>query len=107
MGAEREIDVDNKDDSSKNDSPLLELYKSSVHTVFIPLVLVVITGMFSWIGKLEERQYVLQRDAVTESKLNVTESRIMLHIDTRLRDLDSKLTIVIDQLGRMREERNK
>lgn len=105
MGIEREVDVANKDGNSKNESPLIELYKSSVHTIFIPLVFVLITGMFTWMNKLEERQYVLQREAVTENKLNVTEQRIMSHIDIRLRDLDSKLVIVINELSRMREER--
>lgn len=105
MAIEREVDVANKDGNSKSDSPLIELYKSSVHTIFIPLVFVLITGMFTWMNKLEERQYVLQRDAVTENKLNVTEQRIMSHIDIRLRDLDSKLVIVINELSRMREER--
>lgn len=87
------------------DAPLVELYKSSVHTIFIPLVFVLLTGMFTWMSKLEERQYVMQREAVTEQKLTTTEERILSHVDTRLRDLDSKLTIVIDQLSRIREER--
>lgn len=84
--------------TDQNKQGALDVYKSAVHTIFIPLMFVALAAMGSWMNKMEDRQYVLQREAVTEQKLNVTEQRIMNHMDIRLRDLDSKMNLVIRQL---------
>ena len=75
-----------------------ELYKSFSMNVLLPLVMTGLIGVIGWIGKLEERQYALQREAVTEQKLGSTETRIMSYIDIRMKDLDNKMNLMIRQL---------
>ncbi len=75
-----------------------ELYKSFSMNVLLPLVMTGLIGVIGWISKLEERQYALQREAVTEQKLGSTETRIMSYIDIRMKDLDNKMNLMIRQL---------
>lgn len=75
-----------------------ELYKSFSMNVLLPLVMTGLVGVIGWISKLEERQYALQREAVTEQKLGSTETRIMSYIDIRMKDLDNKMNLMIRQL---------
>ena len=75
-----------------------ELYKSFSMNVLLPLVMTGLVGVIGWISKLEERQYALQREAVTEQKLGATETRIMSYIDIRMKDLDNKMNLMIRQL---------
>lgn len=75
-----------------------ELYKSFSMNVLLPLVMTGLLGVIGWISKLEERQYALQREAVTEQKLGSTETRIMSYIDIRMKDLDNKMNLMIRQL---------
>lgn len=92
--------------SDERQSGAMDMYKSAVHTVFIPLLFVAIAAMGSWMNKMEERQYVLQREAVTEQKLGATEQRIMSYMDVRIKDLDNKMNLVIRQLEYI-NDRNK
>lgn len=75
-----------------------EMYKSFSMNVLLPLVMTGLLGVIGWISKLEERQYALQREAVTEQKLGSTETRIMSYIDIRMKDLDNKMNLMIRQL---------
>lgn len=75
-----------------------ELYKAFSMNVLLPLVMTGLIGVIGWISKLEERQYALQREAVTEQKLGSTETRIMSYIDIRMKDLDNKMNLMIRQL---------
>jgi hypothetical protein len=75
-----------------------EFYKTVAMNVLLPLVMVALMGMLGWMSKLEERQYALQREAVTEQKLGATENRIMSYMDVRMKDMDNKLNLMIRQL---------
>jgi hypothetical protein len=66
--------------------------------ILLPLVMVALMGMVGWMSRLEERQYDLQREAVTEQKLGATENRIMSYMDVRMKDMDNKLNLMIRQL---------
>lgn len=65
------------------------------HSVKILLVMVM-----AWAGwqqaqltKMDERIYVLQRDSVTEQKMNAMEQRIIQYTDVRLGDISSKMEV--------------
>ena len=77
---------------------IAEFYKSVAMNILLPLVMLAIAGMVGWLSKLEERQYDLQREAVTEQKLGATENRIMNYMDVRMKDMDNKLNLMIRQL---------
>ena len=79
-------------------NPVADLYKTVATNVLLPLVMTGLVGVIGWISKLEERQYALQREAVTEQKLGATETRIMSYIDIRMKDLDNKMNLMIRQL---------
>lgn len=79
-------------------NPVSEFYKTIAMNILLPLVMTGMVGMIGWMSKLEERQYALQREAVTEQKLGSTETRIMSYIDVRMKDLDNKMNLVIRQL---------
>lgn len=83
--------------TQKNNS-VSDLYKTVAVNVLLPLVMTGLVGVIGWISKLEERQYALQREAVTEQKLGATETRIMSYIDIRMKDLDNKMNLMIRQL---------
>ena len=84
-----------------------ELYKSFSMNVLLPLVMTGLLGVIGWISKLEERQYALQREAVTEQKLGSTETRIMSYIDIRMKDLDNKMNLMIRQLEMLNYSKKK
>ena len=75
-----------------------QMYDTVVKTVLVPLLFVAMTGMLTWINKMEDRIYDLQRESVTEQKLEATERRITSYLDVRLQDLDNKMQLVIRQL---------
>lgn len=75
-----------------------EFYKTVAMNILLPLVMVALMGMVGWMSRLEERQYDLQREAVTEQKLGATENRIMSYMDVRMKDMDNKLNLMIRQL---------
>lgn len=84
--------------TTQKTSPVGDLYKTVATNVLLPLVMTGLVGVIGWISKLEERQYALQREAVTEQKLGATETRIMSYIDIRMKDLDNKMNLMIRQL---------
>lgn len=45
------------------------------------------------ISKMDERIYSLQKDSVTEQKMNAMEQRIMQYTDVRLGDISSKMEV--------------
>jgi hypothetical protein len=88
----------------KNNNEAHEVYKSIAINMLIPSLFIIMTGCITWLLKMEDRVYQLQREAVTESKLTDTEKRITQYIDVRLNDLDSKLQIIIKQLDNLGDE---
>lgn len=65
---------------------------------FIANILLVI--LLAWAGflqtqlsKMDERIYSLQKDSVTEQKMNAMEQRIMQYTDVRLGDISSKMEV--------------
>ena len=80
---------------------MAEMYKNLAMNILLPLVMAGLLGMFSWMNKLEDRQYALQRDAVTEQKLGQTEARIMNYMDVRMKDMDNKIDLVLRQLDKL------
>lgn len=53
------------------------------------------------IGRLEERQYVLQKDAVSEEKLNAMESRIMASVGRELGYVRNEIKLTNDFLEKV------
>ena len=45
------------------------------------------------LSKMDERIYILQRDSVTEQKMNAMEQRIIQYTDVRLSDISSKMEV--------------
>lgn len=45
------------------------------------------------LNKQDERIYILQRDSVTEQKMNAMEQRIIQYTDVRLSDISSKMEV--------------
>lgn len=84
--------------TTQRNNSVSDLYKTVATNVLLPLVMTGLVGVIGWISKLEERQYALQREAVTEQKLGATETRIMSYIDIRMKDLDNKMNLMIRQL---------
>lgn len=84
--------------TTQRNNSVSDLYKTVAVNVLLPLVMTGLVGVIGWISKLEERQYALQREAVTEQKLGATETRIMSYIDIRMKDLDNKMNLMIRQL---------
>ena len=76
----------------------MALYEAAATKILIPLLFVMMTALMTWMNKVEDRQYALQREAVTEAKLEATERRITAYMDVRLKDLDNKMQLVIRQL---------
>lgn len=65
---------------------------------FVTNILLVI--VMAWAGflqtqltKMDERIYILQRDSVTEQKMNAMEQRIIQYTDVRLSDISSKMEV--------------
>lgn len=65
---------------------------------FIANILLVV--VLAWAGflqtqlsKMDERIYSLQKDSVTEQKMNAMEQRIMQYTDVRLGDISSKMEV--------------
>lgn len=56
----------------------------------LPFILAFITWQQTEMGKLEDRVYVLQRDAVTEQKLSDVEKRLTTYMDVRISDVAMK-----------------
>ncbi len=56
----------------------------------IPFILAFVTWQQTEMGKLEDRVYVLQRDAVTEQKLSEVEKRLIGYMDVRISDITMK-----------------
>ncbi len=83
------------------------MYKNLAMNILLPLVMAGLLGMFSWMNKLEDRQYALQREAVTEQKLGQTEARIMNYMDVRMKDMDNKIDLVLRQLDKLDANMNK
>lgn len=86
---------------------MAEMYKNLAMNILLPLVMAGLLGMFSWMNKLEDRQYALQREAVTEQKLGQTEARIMNYMDVRMKDMDNKIDLVLRQLDKLDANMNK
>ncbi len=84
--------------TTQRNNSVSDLYKTVAMNVLLPLVMTGLVGVIGWISKLEERQYALQREAVTEQKLDVTKTRIVSYIDIRMKDLDNKMKLMIRQL---------
>ncbi len=84
--------------TTQRNNSVSDLYKTVAMNVLLPLVMTGLVGVIGWISKLEERQYALQREAVTEQKLDVTKTRIVSYIDIRMKDLDNKMNLMIRQL---------
>lgn len=59
----------------------------------IPLMVAFIGWQQNEISKLDERIYVIQKEAVSEQKLQQTETRILSYIDNRLADLSNKVEL--------------
>lgn len=56
----------------------------------MPFILTFVTWNFTEMGKLEDRVYQLQREAVTEQKLSEVEKRLTTYMDVRISDLSMK-----------------
>lgn len=56
----------------------------------IPFILAFVTWQQTEMGKIEDRVYVLQRDAVTEQKLSEVEKRLIGYMDVRISDITMK-----------------
>lgn len=59
----------------------------------IPLMVAFIGWQQGEISKLDERIYVIQKESVSEQKLQQTETRILSYIDSRLADLSNKVDL--------------
>lgn len=59
----------------------------------IPLMVAFIGWQQGEISKLDERIYVIQKESVSEQKLQQTEARILSYIDSRLADLSNKVDL--------------
>lgn len=93
--------------TTQRNNSVSDLYKTVAVNVLLPLVMTGLVGVIGWISKLEERQYALQREAVTEQKLGATETRIMSYIDIRMKDLDNKMNLMIRQLEMLNYSKTK
>lgn len=71
--------------------------------VFIPLMVVSMSMLYNYIAKLDERQYQLQGSAITETKLQKTETRIINYVDVRFGDLSQKIDNFSDQQAKTNE----
>jgi len=56
----------------------------------LPFILAFVTWQQTQMSKLEDRLYVLQRDAVTEQKLSDVEKRLTTYMDVRISDVATK-----------------
>lgn len=73
----------------------------------LPFVLAFVSWQYTEISKLEERVNVLQREAVTHSVLQVTETRWNSLLDLRIRDLSEKQEITNGYLRQLIGMQNK
>src|SRR5690554_2226865 len=87
--------------TTKNEGGVLALYDAAATRILVPLLFVLMAGMMGWMSTVDERQYILQREAVTEAKLEAVERRVTSYMDVRLKDLDNKMQLVIRQLELM------
>lgn len=56
----------------------------------LPFILAFITWQQAQMSKIDDRVYVLQRDAVTEQKLQAVEQRLTTYMDVRITDVAMK-----------------
>ena len=56
----------------------------------LPFILAFVAWQQTQFGKMEDRVYTLQRDAVTEQKLSDVEKRLTTYMDVRIRDVSMK-----------------
>tara|TARA_R110000744_G_C19371770_1_gene563178 strand:+ start:45376 stop:45681 length:306 start_codon:yes stop_codon:yes gene_type:complete len=86
--------------TSKIEVALNAYSKVAVH-ILLPLAFVLMGMLYNWMDKVDERQYTLQREAITEARLETTERRITNYMDVRLKDVDGRLQLIIRQLEMM------
>ena len=63
----------------------------------VKFLLVIVMAWAGWqqaqLTKMDERIYILQKDSVTEQKMNAMEQRIIQYTDVRLSDISSKMEV--------------
>lgn len=85
-------------ENNNTNKGVMDAYKTIAVNFLIPLVFLMLSFITAWLHKVDDRMYALQQSAVTDSKLDTTERRIVNYLDTRLVDLNSKMDIVIRHL---------
>ena len=79
----------------------------TIQRFVIPFLILILGWQHSEINQIEDKLFVLQKEAVSQTMLNQTEGRIMNYMDTRIRDLDNKLTVLINQQSLIMESMQK
>lgn len=73
-----------------------------VQFLVIPLLGILYANQQSTIKELDNKVYQLQKESVTEAKLQAMEQRMITYTDVRLNDLSGKMEIIIKYLEMQR-----
>jgi len=80
-----------------------DIWSKVIIGVFIPLTVVSMGMLYNYLSKLDDRQFALQGSAITEEKLQKTETRIINYVDVRFGDLSQKIDNFSDQQSKTNE----
>jgi hypothetical protein len=73
--------------------------KANITNLILPAILLIISGMLTtWLWKLDERQFALQRDIVTRHELSTSLNGLEERITTRFDSSDKKVEKLFDLL---------
>lgn len=62
-----------------------------VATLLSPFIIVAIGGLFTWLHKLDDRQYMMKDEYLSKNDFNLAVARLETSIDTRMATFQSAL----------------
>lgn len=87
----------------------------SAATFLSPFVLVALGAMFTWMGKIDDRQYSMKDEYLSKHDFNVAVSRLETAIDTKMVAIQSnvdarhtesskQMTRILDEMGKLNNQ---
>ena len=76
----------------------------NVTSIGIPLIVVAIGAMFAWMDKIDQRQFDLQGEIVTQQDLNKVEERLVRTVDNRMSNIEKQLEGIVQSQRRLEDK---
>ena len=90
--------------TTPNTSTAFETTMRNVTSIGIPLIVVAIGAMFAWMDKIDQRQFDLQGEIVTQQDLNKVEERLVRTVDNRMSNIEKQLEGIVQSQRRLEDK---